>query len=222
MYTIYPPVIRLDAMQLLVAMYNEPHRHYHNTTHIHAMLRELARAAHVSSIPARDMMRMVYMIWFHDAYYDPYAPPAFNEVMSATLFADWATSLPSEIGRDSRPQPAIDGIPEICDGIRASAFHTRDQKDLSPNIALFLDIDLHELGADVSIFDHNSKNILLEYSRTPHRDKLLGRASFFDAMLSREQLFYTRHMRDKYELSARKNMADDLDRINRLIQKGEL
>ena len=61
----------------LVERYAEPHRAYHNLTHISQCLAEFDQVRHITGNPEE----VELAIWFHDLIYDPHAKD--NEAQSA-------------------------------------------------------------------------------------------------------------------------------------------
>lgn len=81
-----------DLYQFLIETaerYNEPHRHYHNMSHLTELLDEIADAGY-SSEDYRIAMALVAI--FHDAVYDPRKQD--NEERSAKLAADFFSRVP--------------------------------------------------------------------------------------------------------------------------------
>lgn len=64
-------LITLEIRANLITLYNEKHRHYHNTDHIYDCLTKLEQYATVNKIAIRDYYKLEAAIWFHDAVYNP-------------------------------------------------------------------------------------------------------------------------------------------------------
>ncbi|GFJ90987.1 HD domain-containing protein [Phytohabitans rumicis] len=109
----------------LLARWREPHRHYHTTDHLAAML------SIVDGYGGSDPVRLA--TWYHDAVYDPRAPGDANERASAALARSVLTDL---------------GVPDAAEVERLvllTAGHTVDPGD--PDGALLCDADLAILAA---------------------------------------------------------------------------
>src|SRR5262245_34252242 len=117
----------------LVRAYTAPDRHYHDLSHIEAML--ALADAHRGALSDPEAVEAA--IWFHDAVYDTHRHD--NEAQSAELAAARLADL-------ARPRQ-IDFITTM---IRATAGHAMpDLSDESDrrDCSLFLDMDLAVLGS---------------------------------------------------------------------------
>lgn len=204
----------LTTLAALSTLYSQPHRHYHDLSHIHSLITEFERVLpHVASVARVNGESLMQMIWFHDAYYDPYAPQGFNEATSAGIFEQHYHSM----------EFRSPFYPDVVGGILMSALHTCDQIDdntyhadgLRANFTqqLFLDLDLHGLGLPYDQYYINSELIALEYPRTLAKDFDAGRVKFLKAMLARKRIYYTDYMHGEYEVQARSNMQQELDML---------
>ena len=165
------------SWERVAPMYQEAHRVYHDISHIHMMLREL-NALDLSR-DEREWMEAV--VWLHDAYQDPLGGPPHNERRSADL-------LDGELGHAFTPL----GRDLARAAILASAHHTRDQDDLHPLIAAFLDIDLAGLASEEREFNRQTRAVAEEFRRMGKSTEKIcdAHASFCQKMLSRSRLYY--------------------------------
>src|SRR4030095_1092429 len=120
--------------QDLAARSRDPHRAYHDLTHIEHCLREFETVRPV----ARDAVAVEFALWFHDVIYDPRAKD--NEERSA------------ELAMTVVRQAALPRSVELATGflVRATA-HTVAPDD--PDARLVVDIDLAILGQPAEVFD---------------------------------------------------------------------
>lgn len=227
----------LETMSLLSTIYSEPHRKYHNITHIHHCLRELN--AYINCIGKRKF-RLEYgihaqailesLIWFHDAYYDPYAPKGFNEAQSFILFDK---SIKKNIKSKDFYGFATDDIlswfpfekaflatsdHQIPELIVAAKYNDFVEKI----VALFLDIDM-SIFADYSLFDDYKKYYAMkvreEYYMTSDREFAQGRKEFLEQLLQRP-IYHTKHYKENSEKLAKSNIAEEIESLNRVIKNG--
>jgi predicted metal-dependent HD superfamily phosphohydrolase len=179
----------MDALAELLAAYAEDHRAYHDFEHIRACLRELdgvsASAAHPEEVEAA--------LWFHDAIYDPRADD--NEERSAK----WAFRALRQQGVDESVAA------RVRDMIRATR-HTSAPPRTSDE-ALLLDIDLAILGSSEERFRRYDEDIRSEYAWVPEKDYRAARARVLEGFLERDLIYRTDEMRERYEESARRNLA---------------
>jgi predicted metal-dependent HD superfamily phosphohydrolase len=175
------PVAARQVGESLLARWDEPHRHYHDRTHLRRMLDVLGPAA-----PAAVRLAA----WYHDAVYDPRA--ADNEERSAALAAAQLPALgvhPAEVARlvlltrDHAPDPAD----------RAGA--------------LLCDADLSILAAPEPEYAAYTAAIRAEYSFVPDPAFRTGRATVLRRLLALPTLF---HAHPTWEPQARANLTREL------------
>lgn len=184
------PVLARD----LAARYSEPHRAYHDLTHIAELLRWFDTI--VDAIGWRDPRAVYDAILFHDAIYDPLATHGTNEVRSAELATQHGASATTR------------------DMILLTARHgciVRD--DVDADAALFLDSDTAILGASPPAFDAYDAAIATEYRAVPADAYRTGRRGFLASMLARPRLFLTDYFHDQLDAAARANLARAVARL---------
>jgi predicted metal-dependent HD superfamily phosphohydrolase len=164
----------------LKARYGEAGRHYHDWSHIEALLRHFDAA----SDPVHDKVAVLHAILFHDVIYDAKAPD--NEQRSADLMM--AQELPitdasKELARDMIIATAKHELPDTLAGT--------DRSDT----AHFLDMDLAILGAPEHYFARYEAQVRGEYAHVPD-------AGF----LAREQLYFSEWGYSQFEDRARSNL----------------
>ena len=151
--------------KLLLPLYAEPHRAYHNAAHVQALLK--LADAHADLM--RDSLAVRLAIWFHDAVYDTARPD--NEERSADLadrtLSEWSCEVPL--------------ISSVVSKVRATAGHRWEDGD--PDTALFLDFDLSVLAAPELAYDRYARQIAEEYAWLPAAAYRAGsvRISVFEA-----------------------------------------
>jgi predicted metal-dependent HD superfamily phosphohydrolase len=181
---------------MLVRHYSEPHRAYHNLSHIMAMLRHAdANRDHISSVATIE-----FAIWFHDAIYG--TPAKNNEERSAAC----AREAMQRMGIDD----ALIASVESC--IVATAKHEviSGVRDLP----LFLDIDLAILGAPDPLYRQYSEAIRTEYNWVPGPAYRFGRGEVLKRFAQRTTLFFTPAMAARFEAQARRNLAFEIDDLS--------
>jgi predicted metal-dependent HD superfamily phosphohydrolase len=189
-----------ETFAAIVAAYSEKHRHYHTREHIEHCLREFDSAVDLANEPAE----IELALWFHDAIYDPYRSD--NEERSA----DWACSLLQKHSAD----------PARVERVRSLILATRHAVPATtPDSQLLVDIDLAILGADEQAYAVFEANVRKEYRWVPAILFRTKRAEILESFLSRPQIYSTRPFHERYEVSARRNLAKA---IETLIRPGDL
>ncbi|MEY4766602.1 MAG: hypothetical protein RI907_3275 [Pseudomonadota bacterium] len=180
------------AEALLLPLYAQPHRAYHNAVHVRALLAHADRHADL----VHDLLAVKLAAWFHDAVYDPASQD--NEELSAQLaertLAEWGC------------EPAR--VASVASKVRATAAHAWTDGD--PDTALFLDFDLSVLAAPPAVYDAYARQIAAEYAWVPPEAYRAGRAGVLQRFLARPQLYFTERLRAQWETQARANLAREL------------
>ena len=177
----------------LRASYDEPHRAYHNWTHIEALLDQYQ----VCKEPVQGPDAMMRAILDHDCVYDTLA--SGNERASADRMA-----------RELRGQLDDRVLADATQLILATEKHAVPgalSAGLSADCALFLDFDLSILGAAPGQFDQYETAILEEYRAVPDRIFCQGRKAILERFAARPAIYFTARYRLERETQARANLA---------------
>jgi len=177
--------------EILLERYREPHRRYHNVSHLAAVLAALEVLGADS-----DNQAVRLAAWFHDAVYDPQR--ADNEEISASLAQGLLPlfDFPSTI------------INEVARLVRLTATH-RVQPDDS-NGALLCDADLSVLAGDADSYSSYAAGVRAEYSFVGDADFARERAALLNALLDSEHVFHTPKGQELWEARARANISIEL------------
>jgi predicted metal-dependent HD superfamily phosphohydrolase len=168
--------------------YREAHRRYHTLEHLAEML-DLLRGESDAVLAA---------MWFHDVIYDRRGS---NEERSADVAREALTDL-------HFPRETIDLVERLI-----LATKTHDPGDLPPETHVLLDADLAILGAPRERYEQYIEGVRYEYSWVPEPMFRAGRATVLRAFAEKERIFLTAAMRERFEESARENLAWELDGI---------
>ncbi|ONK13540.1 metal-dependent phosphohydrolase [Streptomyces sp. MP131-18] len=183
------PLLAPRVQEELLARWDEPHRHYHTTTHLRDVLERLTPLREYADDPAA----VVLAAWFHDAVYDPRA--ADNEEQSARL----AERL---LAGDPRGG-------EVARLVRLTADH--DPADGDANGAALCDADLGVLAGAPAAYAAYAAAVRQEYGFVADDAFRAGRADVLRRLLALPRLFRTPHGRAHWEATARFNLHTELD-----------
>ncbi|MEZ4827843.1 MAG: hypothetical protein R3C61_16390 [Bacteroidia bacterium] len=169
-------------------------RYYHNLTHLENLLAELQGFR-----PMIDNWNVVlWAMYYHDIVYDPLRSD--NEAESVVLAENRLKML-------NVPQPEI----EAC---AAMIFATKGhQVSEHPDINLFTDADLSILGKEKDDYHTYASNVRREYAIYPDSLYNPGRKNVLQHFLAMEQIFKTEVFRNKYEVQARANIREEMERL---------
>ncbi|WP_182904674.1 metal-dependent phosphohydrolase [Microbispora sp. H13382] len=179
----------------LAARWAEPHRRYHTTAHLRAVL----TAIEPLGAQAEDPGAVRLAAWFHDAVYD--GRPGWDEERSAQLAQARlpACGLPAERVR------------EVARLVRLTAGHAYEPGDV--NAAVLCDADLAILAAPPGAYGAYTRAVREEYRHVPDDAFRAGRAAVLRGLLGKPRLFGTPVGRDLWERRARENLAGELARL---------
>lgn len=175
----------------LITRYDEPHRRYHTTAHLEAVLTHVDALAGHAEHP--DLVRLA--AWFHDAVYDPRRGD--NEERSAGLAE---RALP-EMGL---PAEAVATVARL---VRLTVTHDPEPGDADG--AVLCDADLAILGAAPEVYARYAAAVREEYGFVPEDAFRAGRAAVLRSLLDLPVIFRVSDL----EEAARANIAAELERL---------
>ncbi len=178
----------------LVERYGEAHRAYHTLQHLEECFRLFDEVVSHSDRPGELMVGL----WFHDAVYDTHA--ADNEVRSAALASQ--TLLACRAGAD-----LVHRVHELILATR------HDTVPAAGDQALIVDVDLAILAAPEPRFDEYEAQIRREYAWVPESVFRQTRAGILVQFLNRPAVYFTEHLRERFEDRARSNLRRSLSRL---------
>jgi predicted metal-dependent HD superfamily phosphohydrolase len=170
-----------------------PDRGYHGWSHPLALL---ALHAEIENM-LHDAEAVRCAILLHDAIYEPRRKD--NESRSAALAA--------EMLKDVVPEATLGRTLRLIEATAHHAIPAGLPADEAADMALFLDMDLSILGAPPAIFDAYEAGVRHEYREVPPAAFSAGRAAILEGFLAREALYFSDWGRDRFEASARANLA---------------
>ncbi|MCW2864559.1 MAG: hypothetical protein JWP48_6267 [Actinoallomurus sp.] len=176
----------------LLRRYAEPHRRYHTTEHLAAVLDHVEELRHEAD--DADAVRLA--AWFHDAVYDPSRDD--NEERSAVL----AERMLAETGLPAGT------IAEVARLVRLTTTHDAAEGDR--NGAVLSDADLAILAAPPDGYAAYAAAVREEYAAVPDEMFREGRAHVLRSLLDLPSLFRTAPARERWEEAARHNLRTEL------------
>ena len=175
-----------DALNQLLHLYAEPHRHYHTLGHIRHCLNEFDPASALMDHP--DAVELA--LWFHDAIYVSGAKD--NERRSADLFREYSRQR-----ADAALQQRIDAL--IMATTHSEAPRQRDEQ-------FIVDIDLSSFGLPWEAFMRDGQRIRAEFPHLEDQDYYSGHLRFLRRLHNRPSFFFTDRFQQRYERAARENI----------------
>jgi predicted metal-dependent HD superfamily phosphohydrolase len=186
----------------LVRRWAEPHRRYHDLTHLAEVLTAVDALSRAGGLSPLDRAAALLAAWFHDAVYSVGDPDA-NERSSAALAA-----------RSLAPLGAADGVVDrVVTLVLDTAGHDLDDAVEDPARLVLHDADLWILAAPVARFDEYCRQVRSEYEHVPAARYAAGRAAVLRPFLVRPHVYLTEHARRLWEPAARENLARELTRL---------
>ncbi|WP_285557750.1 HD domain-containing protein [Actinoplanes regularis] len=184
-----------SAANYLLSRWTEPQRHYHDVTHLDAVLEVVDRFAELAPNP--DRVRLA--AWMHDAVYDPRALGDANERDSAEFAQGLLHTLgvPDEVAA------------EVARLVGLTAGHATEEND--PDGELLCDADLAILAADEERYARYSAAIRREYAHVPDGDFRAGRTRVLQELLKLPSIYRLAPIHDQWEARARANLETELE-----------
>jgi predicted metal-dependent HD superfamily phosphohydrolase len=180
----------------LTRRYAEPHRSYHTTRHVDAVVRDVALLAREEQLEEEDRAIVALAACAHDVVYD--AQPGEDERASA----EWARSW---LARADVPKTLIDRVGEL---VLATMNHSAAPGDAAA--AVLLDADLAILGSSADDYAGYVQAVRREYATVSDADWRVGRARVLSALAARPRLYLTAPAHQRWAEHARRNLAAEL------------
>ena len=187
-----------DLLQRL----EEPHRSYHTARHVVEMYAALEELEREGVVTEREAAVAGVAACFHDAVYDPAAPPGANEVDSADLAIRGLMTL----GLDAADVEQVRRL--VLATERHEVPHDDDLGEA------FHDADLWILAAPEERFDEYCAQVRQEYAAVPDDAYAAGRTAVLEPFLRRDTVYATRYGRRVWGERARLNVARELARLS--------
>lgn len=177
----------------LLARWAEPHRRYHDDTHLHDVLLALDQLADGG---ARISPAVSLAAWFHDAVYE--GAPGDDERASAGLAA-------SELARTGLTLALVDEVHRLV-----LATVPGEPVPGDDDAAMLLDADLAVLAAGTKRYREYATAVRAEYSHVADDQFRAGRAAIMQTYLDRDAIYSTPLARERWEARARSNLAAEI------------
>jgi len=193
----WPAVLAAAAplREELLARWSEPQRHYHDVTHLLAVLDALDAVTEHTEPPP---LVVTLAAWLHDAVYD--GAPGTDEESSALLAE---TLLADHLSEDE--------VGEVARLVRVTADHRPQPGDRHG--ALLCDADLAVLGGDPVRYDRYVAAVRLDYAHVSEADWRVGRAAVLRQLLALDPLYRTERGRHLWQVRAEANLRRELETL---------
>lgn len=185
----------------LLRRWREPHRRYHDVTHLGEVLAAVDTVCAAESVDEGDRTAAVLAAWFHDAVYAVDSPGG-NETASAVLAARALTGLGAPVGLRARVAALV--LDTATHDLGAAA---------EPAQVVLHDADLWVLSAPVARFDEYCHQVREEYAHVPPTAYAASRSKVLRPFLVRPHVYRSAHAREAWEPAARENLARELTRL---------
>lgn len=170
--------------------YNEKHRFYHDESHVTncLLLTELNTETATNN-------ELKLAIWYHDVIYNIFKKN--NEILSAI-----------EAEKFLIKQSANPAIISNVKRLIISTIHKEEPQQ--EDEAYLMDIDISILGASKVQYENYCLQIRKEYKMIPWFIYRKKRIEVLKMFLDRKTLYFTDYFKNKYELKARENLANEI------------
>jgi predicted metal-dependent HD superfamily phosphohydrolase len=175
----------------LTRRYAEPHRRYHDRSHLLQVLRMVDQLA-----GDEDLFLVRLAAWFHDAVYDLPERELSNEEASARLSV-------RELGRAGLEQEDLTQVARL---VRLTSTHLPGTRD--PEGELLCDADLAILAAPSEQYDAYVAAVRAEYAAVPEPEFLAGRLAVLQPLADGE--IFRSGKAQSLKAAARENLEREL------------
>lgn len=182
-----------QVRETLLAAWGQPHRTYHDRTHLLAVLTALDALTDKHA-----PLETVLAAWFHDAIHT--GQTGKDEEESAQLALD---TLP-----DAGVEPSV--AEEVARLVRLTVHHRPEPEDVHG--ALLSDADLAILGAPPERYAEYVRQVRAEYAQIPKHDFAHARLTILKS-LDPQELFHTERGRTLWQEQAQENLAVEIDEL---------
>ena len=186
------PKVAMALWDEIEKAYTHKKRHYHTLLHLENLIIELSEYRSL----IKDWDILLFSVFYHDIIYNVLKNN--NEEESAMLAMNRLKSI---------------GFPEDqIEKCRKQILATKNH-EMSQNMDtdLFIDADLSVLGKDCDTYSAYAANVRKEYALYPDFAYNPGRKKVLTHFLEMGKIFKTEVFQNKYEFSARENMAKEMN-----------
>ena len=181
-----------DVRDEIVAAYDDPSRHYHDTVHLFEVLARVAELADAGV--AFERLPVELAAWFHDSVYD-------GERDAEERSAAWA--------EHALPGLVDDGVvDEVVRLVRLTESHRPEEGDA--NGCALSDADLGILAAPPARYAAYVSDVRAEYDHLDDQTFAAGRRVVLTDLVGKPRLFHTSYALERWEDVARANVAAEL------------
>ena len=183
-----------DLWREIQVYYTQPHRFYHNLSHLHRLFELFDQ--HKTNLQNSCLVEAA--IWYHDLIYDPASSK--NEFDSAIIAG---LRLQEFAWKE-------DDITRVQKYIRATKGHAFDPETDPEDLACFLDFDLQILGTSSAGYQEYCQQIRQEYALYEASVYRAGRNGVLKQFLAQNSIFHTQYFIKHFEKQARNNLQTEL------------
>lgn len=198
-----PRKVITNEFDNFVNAYNSPKRGYHGLTHVQNMLKEADEFRINNPKKKKEGKLMDFAIFMHDIINGE-----ANDVEKSVGIARNILSQSS-----SSKIRAKQGLLEEM--IMVTKHDGSVFKSASTEAKVIADADLAILGANETLYNQYAAHIRNEHSKYPDDVFAEGRTKILKSFLEKPQIYATDYFKNKYETSARQNIAGEIEKLAR-------
>jgi predicted metal-dependent HD superfamily phosphohydrolase len=178
----------------LLACWSEPHRRYHDLSHLQGIL----DAVEVLASFADDADAVRLAAWYHDAVYAGQSDDEENSALRAE----------SDLAALGVAPQLVDEVGRL---VRVTITHNPAADDRNGQV--LSDADLAVLAVPPADYQHNTAQVRAEYGHVSDADFGAWRAQMIESLLASPALYRCEPARRLWEDTARANLAAELESL---------